>query len=67
LDYPVGTTVAAFSSYTPRNDSFGLKNDGAYGYAIAISGTLLTGTWRARGVWNDISAPQNYQLYTRTA
>ena len=68
LDYPIGTTLAVYTDVRTysRNQSNAIRRSAASTYEFcdsAVSGTTLTGTWRARGMLIG----QNYTLFQRTA
>lgn len=68
LDYPIGTTLAVYTDVRvyARNASNAIRRSTATNYEFCdsvVSGTTLTGTWRARGVMSGMT----FTLFQRVA
>lgn len=71
-DYPIGETVVASCEVTAyaRNASNAIKYSSAVTYAFvhsSMSGTALSGTWRAKGFCGGDAGGQGFYLFQRTA
>jgi hypothetical protein len=66
--YPVGSYVVAIGNEVAiaRNTSSSLRHSGTTNFS-PTSGTLITGTWRARGALVFLSCQNQGNLWQRTA